>query len=169
MGHARFHTRIRFASVNLWGDPDYREGMVRHHNLPLQTQSHRDLGPFLESLRDDGLHIDDFATNGVLLPMLTSVSQATNLPVHFGGHPNYNAQIIERLQVIRVFCESIRLDSRRRNMALAGVRGVQKRARAAIIGQRVGHIDHVRLVEPGTANLIAEIDQMLAARTILTD
>lgn len=140
--------------------------MVRHHMMPLQTQRHPELGPFLYSSHADGFHIDDFATNGMLLPLLSSVGRAKSLPVHFGGHPRYNEQIIVRLQTIRVFCESIRSDRLRRQMALVAVRGVQKRAKDAIVHQGVDHVDYVNLAEPAATNLVEQIARLVAQHSV---
>ena len=104
--------------------------------------------------------MDDFGTNGVLLPMLPSQSKISGLPLHLGGHPEYNARFIEELNPIRVFCESIRSDSRRREVALSGVRGLQDRARKSIITQRAGHINRVVL----TGRTDDELDGLITRR-----
>jgi A nuclease family of the HNH/ENDO VII superfamily with conserved AHH len=116
-------------------------------------------------MRDEGFYIDDFSANGILLPMLPSVARQQDLPVHIGPHPNYNAQIISQLQSIRVFCESVRSESCRRRLALAGVRGVQKRALIEIVGQRADHVNHIRLASVGIAKLIEAIDKIFTNRS----
>jgi hypothetical protein len=118
------------------------------------------LAPFLTAMRDDGFYLDDFATNGVLLPSLPTQSRLSGKPLHIGGHPRYNAQIIEELQFLRKFCESIRCDSRRRTVALRGLRGSQWRARAAILNQRSDHVDRVNLSGQTDSDLFKLIDRI---------
>jgi A nuclease family of the HNH/ENDO VII superfamily with conserved AHH len=108
--------------------------------------------------------MDDFRTNGLLLPSLPSLSERSGLPLHLGGHRNYNEQIILELRIIRQFCESIRVDSNRRSFALAAVRGLQQRARQAILCQRSGHIDRVSLQGQTDSDIDALIDRLFAAR-----
>jgi A nuclease family of the HNH/ENDO VII superfamily with conserved AHH len=92
MGVTNLKLWVPFGAVNLSHDRTYREGWVRHHLLPLQSLRDRALQPFLSSLSDDGFHMDDFRTNGILLPALQSIGKFAGLPVHFGGHPNYNGE-----------------------------------------------------------------------------
>lgn len=120
------------------------------------------LAPFLRAMRVDGFHLDDFATNGVLLPGLPTQSRLSGRPLHMGGHPRYNAQIIDELHFIRKFCESIRSDSRRRMVALRGLRGSQCRARSAILTQSSDHVDHVNLSGRTDCDLFNMIDRMFA-------
>lgn len=119
-----------------------------------------DIAPFLLAMRDDGFHLDDFNTNGVLLPALPSQSVSSGLPLHLGGHVQYNAQIIAELHAIRTFCESIRSPSCRRKVALRGLRGSQKRARLAIVDQRAKHMDRVVLNGRTDGDLDGLIDRL---------
>ena len=121
------------------------------------------LGPFLLAMRDDGFHIDDFRTNGILLPALPSQSILSGQPLHMGGHPNYNAQILDELQFIRRFCESIRPDSQRRKLALRGLRGSQERTRSAILRQQSGHVDRIVLNGRTDGDLDRAIDRLMGA------
>ncbi len=164
MGLNDISVRVPFASVNRPDMPNYREGWVRHHLHSLQCMRDAALAPFLLAMRSDGFHMDDFATNGVLLPALPSQSILSGQPLHLGGHPNYNAQIIDELHFIRSFCESIRPDSQRRRLALRGLRGSQDRTRHAITRQRCGHVDRVILNGPTDDDLDALIDRLIAAR-----
>jgi hypothetical protein len=165
MGPNDISYRVPFASVNRPNTPTYREGWVRHHLHSLQCMRDSALAPFLLAMRDDGFHMDDFETNGVLLPVLPSQSILSGQPLHLGGHPNYNAQIIDELHFIRSFCESIRPDSRRRRIALSGLRGSQDRTRDAIMSQRCGHVDRVILKGATDDDLDALIDRLIVARS----
>jgi A nuclease family of the HNH/ENDO VII superfamily with conserved AHH len=170
MGVATQQPRIPFASVNLAHDVVYQEGLVRHHLAPSQSFRDPELRPFLLKLQIDGLHMDDFATNGILLPAIPSISKSTGLPIHVGGHPNYNLRIINELRAIRVSCESIRGDSQRRRSAVSGIRALQDRARKAIINQHSGHVDRVVLSHPSDDSLDALIDRLhlrMAQKTIV--
>jgi hypothetical protein len=165
MGAAKLYARVPFGSVNLVGAPDYQEGRFRHHIAPSQCLRDAELGPFLLSLRADGVHMDDFSTNGMLLPVLPSISKSTGLPLHIGSHPNYNARIIDKLHVIRVSCESIRGDSQRRVSAKSRVHELQEWVRLSITTQRSGHIDRVILASPTDHSLDALIDRLHAKMT----
>lgn len=156
-------TRMPFALVNVPGTSTYSEGFVRHHLIPMQCLTDRMLGPFLFTLRDVGFTIDDFATNGLLLPLLPSLSKSSGLPLHLGGHRNYNAQIISELQAIRRFCESIRSDSTRRRFAMAAIRGLQMRARLVILGQHAEHVDRVILRGKTDGDIDGLIDRLFNA------
>lgn len=161
MGPVSITSRIAFALVNRPSHSGYREGWVRHHLYPLQCLRDLTLAPFLFSMRDDGFHMDDFATNGILLPALPSQSILSGQPLHMGGHPNYNAQILDELQFIRRFCESIRTDSQRRKLALRGLRGSQDRTRCAILRQQSGHVDRVILMGRTDGDLDRIIDRLM--------
>ena len=95
--------RVPFASVNLPGNILYREGWVRHHLMPLQCIRDATLGPFLWKMRSQCFFIDDFNRNGILLPTLPSQAKLTGLPLHLGGHRNYNSRIIAEINAIRIF------------------------------------------------------------------
>jgi A nuclease family of the HNH/ENDO VII superfamily with conserved AHH len=161
MGAIDVTLRVPFWSVNLPGKVLYREGWVRHHLIPLQCIRDTVLGPFLLRMRDSGFHMDDFRTNGILLPTLSSDSKKSSLPVHVGGHPNYNWRIMTELHAIRAICESVRSDSRAGEFALSGLRGLQKLLRKTITNQGVGHIDRVSLNGRTDGDLDALIDRLL--------
>ena len=116
-------------------------------------------------MRDDGFHIDDFETNGILLPVLPSESYLTGQPLHKGGHPNYNAQILKELSFIRRFCETIRTDSQRRKLALVALQRTQDRARFAITRQQSGHVDRVILNGKTDRDLDRLIDRLITLQT----
>jgi hypothetical protein len=80
-----------------------------------------------------------------------------------GCHPHYNAQIIDELHFIQRLCESIRPESRRRTVALSGLRGSRGRARKAILDQRAGHDDRVVLAGRTDGDLDSLIDRLIAA------
>lgn len=163
MGAINLRLRLPFAAVNLPHDRFYREGWVRHHLLPLQTIRDGVLGPFLLRMRSVGFHMDDFRTNGVLLPTLSSDGRLSNLPVHVGSHRNYNARIMTEMHAVRSISESLRSDSRRQSFALAGLRGLQKWAQSAIINERAAHVDRVVLSGRTDGDLNALIDRLFVA------
>jgi A nuclease family of the HNH/ENDO VII superfamily with conserved AHH len=162
MGVIDLRLRLPFAAVNLPNDLFYREGWVRHHVTPLQCIRDAVLGPFLLRMRDSGFHMDDFRTNGILLPTLSNDGKLSGLPVHIGGHPNYNLRIMTELHAIRSISESLRSESRRFEFALSGLRGLQKWARSAIINQGAGHVDRVILCGRTDEDIDALIDRAFA-------
>ncbi len=137
--------RVPFATVNKNGEAGFVEGWQRHHALPLQSANNADLGPFLGRLRVLGFYLDDFATNGILLPALPSISRHTALPLHVGGHAHYNKQVISRMHAIRSSCASVIGESAQLQSAMAGFRHLQVCLIAAITGQCAPTLDHLDL------------------------
>ena len=157
--------RVPFASVNLPGNILYREGWVRHHLMPLQCIRDATLGPFLWKMRSQCFFIDDFNRNGILLPTLPSQAKLTGPPLHLGGHRNYNSRIIAEINAIRIFCEMVRTESHRFEIALGGLRSLQKRVHDAIVTQRVDHVDRVILSGRTDRDLDALIDRLFLTNT----
>jgi hypothetical protein len=132
--------------------------------MPLQCARDAVVGPFMAKIRGPQFRMDDFGRNGILLPTLASQSMAAGLPLHFGGHPNYNSKAIAEINAIRVFCESVRAESRRLELALAGMRALQRRIREAIVNHGAGHVDRVVLAGRTDGDLDALIDRLFAER-----
>jgi hypothetical protein len=139
----RSATVVPFASVNRRGDCGYREGWQRHHLVPNEIRHHADLRPFWERLTHEGFSLDDFETNGLLLPAFESVARSSQLPLHFGGHAHYNRVVGDCIQAIRNSCEVIRRDRVRQKLAVMRVRQLRCELRRAIARQGSGSIDIV--------------------------
>jgi hypothetical protein len=57
--------------------------------------------PFVGDLRRGGIDLDDFETNGLLLPCREATAIRTRRPLHRGPHPRYNDIITAYLELIR--------------------------------------------------------------------
>ena len=112
-------------------------------------------------MRARGICLDDFATNGILLPAFESEARSANLPVHVLGHRRYNAMVIDRLQAIRTSCESIRLAQTREDNAAELVRQMQRNLKETIRCAGFGSLDTVAL--DGTDGFY--LDAVIAAQT----
>jgi len=71
--------------------------MQRHHILPRQVLHKGFFQRMLAAIGRDRLAMDDFRTNGLLLPSLEQAAQVLGLPLHRGPHWRYNGVVIERL------------------------------------------------------------------------
>ena len=102
-------TRIAFRSVNQPGTPGHRQGMQRHHVLPRQLLGKSCFSRLLDTVGRDRAGIDDFRTNGLLLPSLEQAAQVLGLPLHRGPHTRYNEVVMERLGQIEAGWQQHRL------------------------------------------------------------
>ncbi len=93
---ARGRERLPFRSVNRPGKPGYRKHMQRHHLIPRTLLSDRSLSSLFDALGHGGASLDDFRSNGLLLPALEQAALVLGLPLHRGPHPRYNEVVAER-------------------------------------------------------------------------
>lgn len=87
---------LPFRAVNVPGKPGYSPGMQRHHILPREVTNKSCFGRLVQGVGKDHLALDDFRTNGLLLPSLEQASQILGLPLHRGPHRRYNEVVLER-------------------------------------------------------------------------
>lgn len=156
--------RLPFAAVNRRGFPDYREGWNRHHLQPVQCMREALLAPFVSRLGEAGFFLDDFNSNGVMLPALDSVSRMSGLPLHVGGHPAYNRRVILRMQDIRLTCELVVGEQKRVCFAIFLMRQLQAELRHAILNQGAETLDHMTIRNPAHRDREQLIDLLFAAR-----
>ena len=95
-GEAR-RPHLPFRSVNRRDKPGHQSGMQRHHLLPCQLLSARCFGPLFDAIGRDRLGVDDFRSNGLLLPASGESEVRTQLPLHRGPHRDYYAMVAERV------------------------------------------------------------------------
>lgn len=88
---------LSFRAVNAPGAPGYRAGMQRHHLLPRQLLTRSWFSRLVDSLGRERLGIDDFRSNGLLLPAVEQAAQVLGLPLHRGPHTHYNQVVLERV------------------------------------------------------------------------
>lgn len=159
-------TFVPFAAVNRRGDPQHREGWHRHHIYPLSLRHHSRLGAFLGALRGAGFSLDDFESNGMLLPALDSIARKAAQPLHAGPHPRYNRYVVERLEMLRCACERVRTVSRREALALLGLQTLQLTLRAVIGSYGYGSIDGIVLAGSTDGDLDHAVKGILAHEPI---
>jgi A nuclease family of the HNH/ENDO VII superfamily with conserved AHH len=158
---------VSFVSVNRRKSRGYREGWERHHILPVQSRRDASLRPFLSAMAELGFALEDFTTNGILLPCMIDIAGQTGLPLHVGGHPRYNLQVLSRMQAIRSTCETIPNTSERRRQGLIRLRRLQCDIRHAICSPSLPHIDQLilsTLAHPSVTTMIDRIERHIHAR-----
>ncbi len=88
---------IPFSQINRPNDANHRPNYQRHHLIPRQARLESGLQNIFHSLQDGGFNLEDFETNGILLPSCENEALRTGWPLHRGPHPRYNEIVIERL------------------------------------------------------------------------
>lgn len=102
-------TALPFRAVNLPGTPGYDPGLQRHHLLPRQLLSQRSFGRLFEVIGREWPGLDDFRSNGMLLPSSDAAALRLGLPLHRGPHRDYNAMVIERVGQVEADWSRLRL------------------------------------------------------------
>ena len=128
--------------VNTRGSPDFAEGWQRHHIIPKQCLSNARTKDFLSAMSGIGFRVNDFTTNGILLPSTSAEAASANLPIHSGPHPEYNAKMIDAIECIARqfhFAE----DGGEAQAALSQVRLVQARLRVSMYQDRLASVDRI--------------------------
>ncbi|WP_310021302.1 AHH domain-containing protein [Croceicoccus sp. BE223] len=92
----------RFSAVNRTGSVNFRKGWQKHHLLPRQLMSRRCLASMITSIGSAGLSLDDFDSNGVLLPGSEVIAFDEGLPLHRGPHKIYNELVFERVGAVEM-------------------------------------------------------------------
>lgn len=82
--------------------------MQRHHLLPHQLQTDRRLSALFDALRQGRVSLDDFRSNGLLLPALEKAAMVLGLPLHRGPHLRYNEVVAERFGQIEASWQNSR-------------------------------------------------------------
>lgn len=101
--------KLSFRAVNAPGTPGYSPGMQRHHILPREVTGKSCFARLVHGVGDDRLALDDFRSNGLLLPSLEQASQILGLPLHRGPHRRYNEVVLERFGQLEAHWQSERL------------------------------------------------------------
>jgi hypothetical protein len=101
--------KLPFRSVNAPGTPGYNPGMQRHHILPRQVARKSCFSRLVQDVGEERMAMDDFRSNGLLLPSLEQASQILGLPLHRGPHGRYNEVVIERFGQIEAHWQRERL------------------------------------------------------------
>jgi A nuclease family of the HNH/ENDO VII superfamily with conserved AHH len=76
------------------------EGFNLHHLVPNQIIRSSSFSDFFEKLYFIGFDPNDFATNGMYLPVIESNAAAFQLPLHRGPHPKYNGLVAEHVSML---------------------------------------------------------------------
>ena len=132
--------KLPFWAVNQPGSPGYRPGMQRHHILPRAALYQ----PFVQHLLDcvgrERMAIDDFRSNGLLLPAVEQAAQVLGLPLHRGPHARYNEVVLARLGQLEAGWQRHRLHDPERAAAelLMRMRLLQATLRRALLQRSPG-------------------------------
>ncbi len=100
---------LPFRSVNLPDRSGYDPGLQRHHLLPRQLLSKRCFGALFEKIGQEWPGLNDFRSNGMLLPCSNAAALQMGLPLHRGPHRDYNAMVIERVGQVEAHWSTARL------------------------------------------------------------
>lgn len=100
---------LPFRAVNRRGSVDFDVGLQRHHLLPLQAMTHPGLSAMFDAIGRRTLGVDDFRSNGLLLPCRESTAVKLSMPLHRGPHHRYNQVVIERLGQVECRWSAVRV------------------------------------------------------------
>lgn len=95
--------------MNRHDAPGYDPGLQRHHILPRQMIQRPCFAPLLISLHQLDFGLEDFRSNGLLLPANDAAAVRIGLPLHRGPHRAYNEMVGERLGQIEAGWTGLRL------------------------------------------------------------
>ncbi len=126
---------LSFRCVNLPDRPGYDPGLQRHHLLPRQLLSQSCFAALFDQLARRWPGLDDFRSNGMLLPCNAAAALRMGLPLHRGPHRDYNVMVIERVGEVEALWSSMRprtpLAAHRE--AVAGLKFLQQELRRGLL------------------------------------
>ncbi|ANU07887.1 AHH domain-containing protein [Paraurantiacibacter namhicola] len=88
---------LPFRMVNRPGTAAHRSDMQKHHLLPCQLLSRSAFERLVGHAGGRTQVMEDFRTNGLLLPANEAAASASGLPLHRGPHRHYNELVAERV------------------------------------------------------------------------
>jgi hypothetical protein len=77
------------------------EGFQCHHLIPIQVVEKAEFSIFFGNLRAISFDPQDFISNGIHLPCTEEMAIIFGLPLHRGGHPQYNKMVAEQISVLQ--------------------------------------------------------------------
>lgn len=151
-----------FAGANRPGGPGFRKGWQKHHLLPRQLYAQRCFAVMLSSVGPAGICLDDFDSNGLLLPGSESAAAREGLPLHRGPHKVYNELVFERVGAIEMEWSRIRRrdESEARSGAVARLALVQRALSRRLKGEGQSRVILNRSDPIGTGIDFATLDAM---------
>jgi hypothetical protein len=87
---------VPFQAINRPRFPGYVEGLQRHHLIPRALPEQRCFVSLFATLGAQA-GLDDFRSNGMLLPACEAAAARMRLPLHRGPHRAYSHMVAERL------------------------------------------------------------------------
>lgn len=90
-------TCIPFAAVNRRGQPGHDPNLQRHHLLPRQLRTQPCFARMVAELGAGRMGLEDFRSNGMLLPARERAAVRMALPLHRGPHRAYSELVAERV------------------------------------------------------------------------
>ncbi|MDE2302130.1 MAG: AHH domain-containing protein [Sphingomonadales bacterium] len=129
---------LPFRTVNRPEHPGYDPQLQRHHLLPRELLRRKCFAPLFAALDGDWPGIEDFRSNGLLLPAEEDAALRSGLPLHRGPHRDYNSMVIERVGQLEAYWS---LNRGRRPQgaqgdAIAGLTLLQRALRRRLIDPR---------------------------------
>lgn len=92
---------LPFRAVNRAGRPGHDASMQKHHLLPRSLGARPQFRALFEAIGTETLGsarpLDDFRTNGLLLPCSEKAALAFAMPLHRGPHRQYTELVSERV------------------------------------------------------------------------
>jgi hypothetical protein len=154
---------IPFRSVNQRWAPGYDPGLQRHHLLPRQLLSKPCFGSFFLNIGREWLGLDDFRSNGMLLPSSEAAALRIGLPLHRGPHRDYNVMVIERIGLIEANWSRLRRRAPKiaHDDAMASLGGLQNSLRRRLLDQGRKRLALNRHDPLGHGTDFAELDAMV--------
>jgi hypothetical protein len=128
--------------VNTRGSLEFVEGWQRHHLIPQQCIRDARTRSFFSVMHGQGFRLNDFSTNGILLPTTHVQAALSRLPVHSGPHPEYNLKIIDAIGLLANRFNFANCP-REAHAALSHVRLIQARLRVFMYQDRPIPIDRI--------------------------
>ena len=102
-----------------------------HHLIPVAVGRRPQIGRFLVGLHLAGFHIEDRASNLILLPADEATAAGNGQTMHRGPHPHYTAIVTARVERIRALHYR---DDRTTPDAVARLHRLQRSLRAVLSG-----------------------------------
>lgn len=83
--------------------PPSQPGFQRHHLIPLALLHRPQMAAMFDHLRVDGFLLQQFGSNGLVLPACEATALWSGHALHRGPHQGYNDVVAARVERIRVY------------------------------------------------------------------
>jgi hypothetical protein len=136
--------KLDFATINLRGSPGFLDGWQRHHLIPKYCMKDPETRIFLRKVERVGFDVNDYRSNGILLPTTYADAELYGLPFHSGPHPRYNKYV--RAGILRLaFDFDLVNNPCHLYDALTYIRYFQGRLRTGMVQPRPISINYIKI------------------------